>query len=134
MSSQKPNQLIPDTDPKVIQHQVDHMGRRSSRELLNKVGGSVSNIEEMTRDEFMSIRGVGEKTAQSIGIWDENGFPVEKVTRNPCPVCGDSCEEFDILSGTSNFSKPVDVSSICVDVSDGYRRGEKCVVKIGLHN
>lgn len=129
----KQNQLIEDTDPRIIEYHVEHMGRRSSQKLLDKIGGDISNIEEMTRSEFTNIKGVGDKTAECIGIWDESGRPVKRISRNPCPVCGDSCEEFDILRGTSNISKSVGSGGICVGVSDGYNRGDKCVVKIGYH-
>lgn len=85
-----------------LKNAYDGIGDATAETILTEFGG-IEGLHETTLDEFTSVSGLGPGTADKIGIWDDEGRPVDTVTENPCPVCR---ETYD-MSSTSR-SVPLD--------------------------
>lgn len=61
--------------------------------------GDLDTLERAHADEVKRVKQIGEKSIENIGIWDEDGEPVNTITRKPCPHCGEEYSSFLRVSG-----------------------------------
>lgn len=93
----------------VLERACEGIGSLKAKTILDEVG-SLESLESLPLAEFLNIDGVGQGTADSIGIWNEKGVPVGQIPRNPCPVCGDNYDSRE--KGTVDVSNPL-IERVC---------------------
>lgn len=106
---------------KTLRRQVDGVGEKTARHILRNVG-SLDNLEQMSRQQFLSLDGIGPSTASEVGIWDADGNPTGTLSRNPCGVCGQPCvNETRINNSGSAELEVTDREHVCVRLHFGGR-------------
>lgn len=69
--------------------------------------GDIDVLEQATAEAVLAVQQIGPKTIENIGIWDENGDPVDTITRKPCAVCGNEYAHYIRLMG-EDIALPAD--------------------------
>jgi len=78
---------------KIFAHSRTKSPAWGEAETLIEEFGSLNESENVSKDEVMATDGIGKVMASRIGIWDEDGNPVDSISHNPCPVCGEEYNE-----------------------------------------
>jgi len=104
-------------DVRTLKNQISGMGRSKAETLIEEFG-SLDELENASKDEVTAVDGIGRVMASRIGIWDEDGNPVDSISRNPCPVCGEKYNEkieneYDVEQSVAT----PDVDNVCLKVS-----------------
>lgn len=107
-------------DTERLKNVCDGIGKKKAKDIIRSVG-SIEELENMDKSEFTNLDGVGDKTADKIGIWDDDGNPVDAIPENPCPFCGESYENKHTRKGTINVS---DFDKVCYSGEGKYDRGK----------
>jgi hypothetical protein len=70
-----------------IVERIGDLNHYQAKNLLSEFG-DLDTLETAHAEEVIAVPQIGPKTIENIGIWDENGDPVESIPRTPCAVCG----------------------------------------------
>lgn len=99
---------------KRIENSGDGIGEKTSR----KIADFAVDEEGLYRSRGViasRIDGIGEKTLDKLGIWDENGDPVNELPEKPCPICHNEYITKKTTKGSSVDT--TGASEVCVETN-----------------